>query len=260
MFSISPFKISLFDQCPLKYKFKYIDKLDKDLEIVPSTHLLIGKIVHDTLNDFFSIPGERSSVRLNEILHSKIFRVCFQHKDYEEILNECLELINNFSNEEELSATPEFREENISVDFNDYTLICKVDRLEKKDIWWEIIDYKTGKIQITEEELSRNIPNRIYPLAVKYGLGLEVKRLTLFYLRTMKKISIDIADDDFAKIKDALNKKVNEIRTLRPDEFSPKRNPFCNTCEFKLLCPETGNKSVSQFSLSSGKEYLRNLE
>ena len=40
-------KLSTFEQCKLKYKFKYIDKIKTEVEKTIESHL--GEIVHDTL-------------------------------------------------------------------------------------------------------------------------------------------------------------------------------------------------------------------
>jgi len=222
--------------------------------------MLIGLIVHETLNSFFSIPGKRNEELLFSILREKAFNLSSQNTEYNEILSEAEVITRNFCKFGDLTAFPEFREENITVNFPEFYLICKVDRLEKTGNGWEITDYKTGKIQMTEEELSVSLPNRIYPLAVRYALGLEVKTMTLLYLRAMKKVSVKISPEDLVQTERLLNTKVNEIKRMKQEDFFPKKNPFCNNCEFKLFCPESGNKSVSPVSGSNTREFLRGLE
>src|SRR5208283_798403 len=66
-FVVSPFKMSMFRQCPQKYKFQYIEKLASQFRI-PRPYLTMGQHVHSALRDFFLI--QPVEARTLEILHN----------------------------------------------------------------------------------------------------------------------------------------------------------------------------------------------
>ena len=63
-------RLSSFEQCPLKFKFRYIDKLKPEIE--QSIEGFLGNQVHDTLEWLYNEilagkPGEE--FQLDEIIH-----------------------------------------------------------------------------------------------------------------------------------------------------------------------------------------------
>ena len=51
-------KLSTFEQCPLKYKLRYIDKIKPEIEKTIEAHL--GSSVHDTLEWIYNSVKENS--------------------------------------------------------------------------------------------------------------------------------------------------------------------------------------------------------
>ena len=62
----SPSSINTFKQCPRKYYYVYVKKL----ETLPSIHLIRGKIVHSVLEDFFKVDsGKLPDDNCDVLLH-----------------------------------------------------------------------------------------------------------------------------------------------------------------------------------------------
>ena len=60
-------KIQSYEQCPLKYKYKYIDKFPPDIEKTVEAHL--GSAVHDTLEWIYnSVQKGKSPPMIEEVI------------------------------------------------------------------------------------------------------------------------------------------------------------------------------------------------
>ena len=62
-----PSHIKQFQQCPLRYKLKYEDRLQEPT----SAELFLGSALHDTLAAFFELPAEERSLEQLEELFRK---------------------------------------------------------------------------------------------------------------------------------------------------------------------------------------------
>jgi len=60
-------RLKCFEQCPLKYKFRYIDKVRT--EVKESVELFIGKRVHETLKKLYQDLWYQKMNPLVELLH-----------------------------------------------------------------------------------------------------------------------------------------------------------------------------------------------
>ncbi|MCK4666089.1 diguanylate cyclase [Candidatus Dependentiae bacterium] len=258
MFYISPFKLSMYFQCPLKYRFHYLDKLDKSYPKPENDYLILGNIVHRTLKEFFLQKRHRSPEYLLELLKYIIDNENKKNSQVkDDVIKTAEELIGNFIEKFDLTINPEFLEENINVNIQDFKLLCKIDRIDLLNNGYGIIDYKTGRIQLTRNELQKNLPIKLYFIGAKHGLGLEIEKLTLLYLHSLEEISIGPTASEIKIFEEELIEQVNIIRNTKLEDFIPKTNSFCGFCEFKLFCSEFKNKTV-QFNIDSKKSDFLN--
>jgi len=150
-------KLSSFEQCPLKYKYRYIDKIK--VEVEDTIESFLGSRVHDTLEWLYKTKKEKDFIpKIEEIINyfekgKKLI------KDYYE---------KNYPFEEETIAL----EERVYLDLdenNNYKIQGFIDRLayNKENQEYEIHDYKTTKSMKAEEELHEDRQLALYALALK---------------------------------------------------------------------------------------------
>jgi len=66
MLTYSYSKVTCFEQCPLKYKFQYIDKIKTEIE--QTIEAFLGGIVHEVLEKLYTDLKFQKVMKLNEIL------------------------------------------------------------------------------------------------------------------------------------------------------------------------------------------------
>ena len=232
-------KLSTYLQCPLKYKYIYIDRLDKKYR-VPKPFLSFGNSMHKALYHFFKMPvDERTKTALQQILRKVWIRDDYTSESEERDFGlKGIDQLNDFYEKEDITLKPLYLEKYFSIRIDDYMLTGKIDRIDETDSGYEIIDYKTGNYIMTPDELKKDMQLPIYLLAAKYDLELPVSKLTYLYLSDVKRVSVAAAEIDIDMLKQQL---IEIMKTIESDtEFRPKDNIFCPYCEFSVICPLKG--------------------
>ena len=141
----------MFQQCPRRYKFHYIDDLAR-IYGKPRPYFTMGDHIHAALKDFLSIVPveERTVARLEDLLREKWQRnrKGFKGLDDEKQWGErALSQVRWFAQSQDLSVTPLMLEDFHSVELSPkITLVGKIDRVDQEaEGGLHIIDYKTGR-------------------------------------------------------------------------------------------------------------------
>lgn len=244
-------KLCTFEQCPLKYKFRYIDKIKPAIEETIESHL--GKAVHDTLEWIYnSIKENPENIpNLDDIMHYYvkswqkdltddvlIVRKQYTYSDY---LNKGIQFLADYFQEHYpfKDGTIECEKE-ITIKLDENTQIRGfIDRLvyniEKGH--YEIHDYKTANTLPTQEKMDKDRQLALYSIAIKEMYGEEKEVILIWhYLAYNHKIISKRTQEQLEKLKDETKKLIHEIEQTK--EFIPRKSALCDWCEYKQICPE----------------------
>lgn len=237
---VSPYKLSIFQRCPLRYKFQYIDYLgDKYKKEWP--HFIFGRAIHKALADFFRVPPEgRTLEGLKHLLRQHWLRQdrrVFKSAEEERMWGEkALEALESCYRSEDMSIQPEVIEERLEVPVADFTLIGRIDRVDRlPDGAYELIDYKTGTYTPPQDEFDQDLQMSIYCLGLYHQRAIFASKLTAHYLQARKKLTTTRSKEEL----DAAVEKIREIiaQIEETKQFKPNVNPFCTWCDYLVICP-----------------------
>lgn len=251
-------KISSFEQCPQKYKFRYIDKIKPKIEKSIEVHL--GSCVHHSLEWLYLSVKEGKIPTLEDliVIYSErwqekykpeylIVRKELTAKDY---FNKGVEFIVNYylQNQPFSDNTLEVEKEIvITLGEEEYKIWGFIDRLayNLETGEYEVHDYKTANSLPSKERIESDRQLALYSIAVKqiFGNDKEVK-LIWHFLAYNKKIEIKKTDEEIEKVKEKTISAIKEIISAK--EFPPKKSRLCDWCEFKDICPAWGNSLEKQ--------------
>ncbi|MDE1976366.1 MAG: PD-(D/E)XK nuclease family protein [Elusimicrobia bacterium] len=233
---LSHSSISLYAECPQKYKFRYIDRIPEK----PKHYFSFGSSVHSALEYFYgakSLPPPS----LDEVLAyykehwiSAGYKNQAQEEQYREDGEEILTLF--YRKHAPEYHIPLFVEYQFNMEINGVPVTGKVDRVDQMpDGRFSVIDYKTGKALAkgragTDEQLT------MYQLACEKLLGAEVCRLSFYHLPSLTE---QVAERRSSALVHALEKKiVSTAEAISSQEFSPTpEEKKCFWCDYKPLCP-----------------------
>lgn len=256
-------KIEVFKNCPLQYKFKYMDKkYSQDTSIA----LELGSLCHYVLETKGKMIASGQAVdydKLNNILQNgvtetdektkeELLGVAQLRRKYFEVWHEAdnasgasyeekIKLFDKVLHEEMEDTTwqPTYFEKPFEFIWDNKVILKGfIDRIDVKDGQYRTVDYKTSKKIYDQSKLATSLQFGIYALAILNEFGeLPIESQYRFIL---------IDDEQYALTKGwekrlikALDKVFGDIEASENKNlFIPKPTPLCHWCNFCTTNPE----------------------
>jgi putative RecB family exonuclease len=232
-----------FKQCPQKFKYRYIDGIERD---VPQRHLTVGKIVHSLLEHYNLPLSEKIKVLKNdeELRNDEFFT--------KETIKECIGIYNNFMDSDlgkeifsrhilvtELGAALDKKLKPDSFLNPDVLFRGKIDMVsvDVKNQMVYITDWKTGKDKSTG--IYEQTPDQLILYGTYYFEKMDVPEITLEYVfvehntRKTFKMTRD-KKEDYKKF--LVRSIYNVEKKIKNNEFEANYTPLCNFCEYSDIC------------------------
>ncbi len=268
--------LDTFRNCPLKYKYQEIDKIRTS----SSPEAVFGTIIHSTLK--YIHEGKGSFVFPTEKEALEFFSSCWKGEGFRDEIEERsafaqgIKIIQEYYKKNNPAETKIVAlESNFAIKLEDekenetHIISGIIDRIDKIDEGFEIIDYKTSKKLPSQLSVNENLQLLIYLLAFLKRYpdqenNLSKIKLSLYYLRHGTKLS---TFKTVKELEEEKNQILEVIREIKVSDFAPKINPLCDWCGYQKICSmwkhkfETEKKEfANQEEEQAIKEYLDLLE
>jgi putative RecB family exonuclease len=247
-------KITMFEQCALKYKFRYIDKIIPEIKDTIETHL--GGCVHSVLEWLYSQIKEQPIPTIDEVIvkYTQVWEQNYKPefivvKDYltvKDYFNKGVEFLVTYymQNKPFDDNTIELEKEVIiTLDSEEgYQIQGFIDRLvyNLKSKEYEIHDYKTANSMPSQEKIDTDKQLALYALGIKEEFGQEKRvKLIWHYLAHNKRIEIKKTNVELEEIKKETIQLIKKIEGTK--EFLSNKSRLCDWCGYKNICPAWGN-------------------
>ena len=258
-------QIQVYLQCPLKYRYRYIDKIPTP-EFVETIDTLLWTLVHESLQNLynsiniFKIPTKEEFIASYYNLRTKKEKE--NAENWWEILNHHSDLtIDDFKRRWEVYLSKYY--DNHSP-FKDLQVISTeklisfqlgewinfqgyIDRLDKSWDTFIINDYKTGKNLPSEDEKDQYIEQlTLYWLWIqqKYAKYFKKLKAKLYFLHFDIEDERDITSERLNEVK---NKYLNIIWEIEQNKvqyamwskkiFEANQSSLCGWCDYQSICP-----------------------
>lgn len=243
-------QLSTFEQCPLKFRFRYLDKLPKPTE--RSVEAFTGALVHETLQKLYEdlkyqklnpledlLAFYRHQWRLNWNSGIQLVREGLGEEHYREYGATC---IRNYYHRclpfnQSITLSTEMHLVFQLDDAGEYKFQGYIDRLARRaDGVYEIHDYKTSG---SLPDQARADSDRQLAL---YQVGLQAKwcdvesvDLIWHYVGLDATLVSRRSPDQLSDLRQKTIKLIQRIESA--EEFPPVRSELCNWCEYRASCP-----------------------
>ncbi|WP_281951559.1 PD-(D/E)XK nuclease family protein [Nitrosophilus kaiyonis] len=237
---ISPTKLKDFLECKRRFYYKYIQNIeDFDIPSLIPKENEIGNIIHNILLKLYSKKRRYSDI---ETIQKSFFSLI---EDESKNRNLFFKLHMNIWNEKikkvlenDIKRFNEgFKvyqvERKKSINYKGFILEGKIDRIDFNDEYYQIIDYKTGKI---DNKIKKDLSKvNDFQLTFYYLLSKDLGDIEGAYYYDLneavlkKEMQLDEKIEELGKILESLNKK--NINFSKCEE-----EKFCRFCPYKILC------------------------
>lgn len=244
-------RLSTFEQCPYRYKLKYLDKMPPEIEATIEGHL--GTCIHLTLEWLYKNVLEKNIPTLDEVILNFTNNWDKHFSPKIVVIKEGLTYCDYFQKGvsfliDYYSINSPFEEGTLELekeilfpldDEGNYEIWGFIDRvcLNPKTGEYEIHDYKTANFLPSQEKMDCDRQLALYIIGLKKELGLEENtcvKLIWHYLAHKTKICSKRNLDELEKLKKEtldLIKKIEETKN-----FEKLSGTLCNWCEYKNYC------------------------
>lgn len=236
---LSPTSLDCYSACPRQYELRYLDHAQPDDG--PAPQLVVGNAIHATLKLFYGGPtGKRSPEELERLLRENWRKHCasdtFASRDSEIVYgHEALRMLADYARTHDLTVEPLGREQWVTLALpNGIVLVGKIDRIDRLNDGVEIIDYKTGRRWLDDEDLPRETAVRVYVLATEARFSVHVERVRFIYLASGEEITWNVEPDDLPAWGDSLCELTDAVRS--DEVFATTPGDQCRFCPFALGC------------------------
>jgi RecB family exonuclease len=239
--TLSPTKIRTYLDCGVKYKYVYLDKLGRFYQKSKS-YYSFGSSLHHVLQEFHEEGATHAPEQMVVSLQQQWISAGYQSQDEEQTHKEAGERIvqeYHASFQERIAAQIQtlFVEKTITCDLGPFKLSGRVDRIDRHaNGTLEIIDYKSGRMETTTEEVAGDLAMNCYQLILQHLYPDIPIIATIYSLRSGSSASASLQEGDSAGFLRDILALGEEILGRDYTEITPKRIEICPYCDFLPLC------------------------
>lgn len=234
--------LDTFQTCPLKYKFSEIDKI----KTPKSKEAVFGSTIHSTMK-FIHTPGILSPTldQAMEHFQNSWNSAVFEDENEERAaFSQGIKIIqdyyqkNNPANFNIIDLESRFQIE-IGADDDKHIISGIIDRIDKTEDGYEIIDYKTTKKMPSQEKVDNDLQLSVYLSAFLARYPKEVEHLdkikvSLYYLKHGVKLTSQRTLESVQKSQQLF---LDTIKIIETGKFEPTVSPLCDWCGYQNMCP-----------------------
>jgi putative RecB family exonuclease len=244
--SISPSRMGLFLQCPLRFRIESMQKLPSGTNAAA----VAGTTMHAALELLMAMPGpERTRSALADCVEVALVAIR-DTADYQSLTPEQLKDFDAkcrrvtprvFDMLEVPDVAVAGLELHLEVDLDGWTLRGIIDLLTGEAGALEVKDYKTGKTPSERFQSDAMLGLHFYSVMAEIEYGEVPREVALLYLESRTTISREPTE----RSNRAMRSKILAVRdaiakACDRDDFRPSVGALCNWCNAKPYCPAHG--------------------
>lgn len=239
--TLSPSRISTYLACPVKYRWTYVDSRGHWYSRAKS-YYSFGLTLHRVLEAFHT-SGDRGVPTAHEAIaamEENWLDAGYSSPDeMADAIGEGKQILERYVEQQRVPTAAKTLcvEKTFKLDFDDFRLLGRVDRVdEHPDGSLEIVDYKSGRQTVTDEDVASDLAMGCYQLLVRHKHPDRRVFATIHALRTGDKASAELDDAALAELRGDLQFIGTEILNRDYPNVAPIPKRLCSGCDFLPLC------------------------
>jgi putative RecB family exonuclease len=239
-------RLETFENCPMMYKLRYIDRIRSEEEGIEA---FMGSEVHAALEKLYKDVRMSKQDSLEDILtfykdswekdwHDKvtIVKKGLTSENYFDMGRKCISrYYERFAPFDQ--GVPVWIEENVSFELSGFKMAVVVDRMDRmRDGSFEIHDYKTGGRLPAQKDMDESRQLALYEMAVR-GMWKDTGKVKLVwhFLQFGVDLVCLMSREKLGKVEADCVSLINDIEGCK--DFAPKPSALCDWFGYWEYCP-----------------------
>jgi putative RecB family exonuclease len=247
LYPASPSKLLAWLDCPRRYRMQYLDR-PRPATRPPRAHTSVGVATHGVLRDFWDLPtGERTPTGVERLVRRSWIDVGF--RDPEQSADwraRTTRRVTDYLRGVDRERQPLGVERTVSLHTETLAVTGRLDRLDDRDGELVVVDYKTGRAQLSDDDARTSLPLALYAVAVAGMFRRRCLRVELQHLPTGEVLGHEHTPETLQRKVDEAESIASDLRRADADYaalgtqsqlFEPAVSPICRWCDFRAHCP-----------------------
>lgn len=235
--TLSPTRLSQYMRCPRFYWYLY----HKGYRRRPHGALSLGASLHRHLESIHAPDRptlEELLTRYQRTWSGAGFDSPEEEREQREAGAAMLQRYYEDAPPPEVAPATLLREKMLKMDRGFYVLQGRIDRVDQwPDGTLDIVDYKSGRSTVTEEQVRGDVGLMVYETLVRHHFPLLPVRIAIHALRPNERVTIQRTDEERAAVEEVLDGVARAI--AEETEWRGVSNPErCVGCDFERFCPD----------------------
>lgn len=246
LFSCTPSRLAAFEQCPRRYRMTYVDRpqLPKG---PPWAHNSMGASVHNALRSWFELPVDlRTSDGAAGLLATGWLTEGFRDREQSETVRaRATGWVRDYVADIEPGFEPVGLERTVATTTGKLAVSGRVDRIDQRGEELVIVDYKTGRAELSSDDSRGSRALALYVLSARRTLRRPCSRVELHHLPTGTVHAHEHTEESLARHVRRAEDTASDIVTAlgevsdgaaAEEVFAPTPGPMCSWCDWRRHC------------------------
>jgi RecB family exonuclease len=247
LFVCTPSKLAAYEECPRRYRYAYVDR-PAPPKGPPWAHNSVGASVHTALKNWYALPPERRRPEALPVL-LKATWVSEGYRDEEqerEVYRSALAWLESYLAQLDPLDEPAGVERTVAAKTARLALSGRVDRIDRRGAELVIVDYKTGRAELSTDDARGSRALALYAYAAERTFRRRCRRVELHHLPTGTVAGHEHTEESLARQLGRAEATAGDILAAGravaagadPDTAFPTQSgPLCSWCDYRRGCP-----------------------
>jgi putative RecB family exonuclease len=248
LFLCTPSRLAAFD-CPRRYRFTYVDRPPPPRG-QPWAHNMVGATAHLALAKWWLLPRRNRTPEAGADLVERNWQnIGFrdEQQSAESCANTAAWVRQYLSDQVDADVEPVGVERTVATHTNRLAVSGRVDRVDERGDELVVVDYKTGRRELSEDDARGSQALALYVLGVRRTLRRPCSRVELHHLPTGTVAAFEHTEQSLQRQLDRAEHTAEDIVTATDtlasgadvdDVFPPAPSNACGWCDFRRHCAE----------------------
>jgi putative RecB family exonuclease len=248
LLSCTPTSLLTFEACPRRFRLTYVDRPPAP-KGPPWAHNSLGAGVHNALRAWWAEPlARRTPARAGALVSACWLREGWRDEEQSERWRlRAQQMVEAYVSALDPEDAPLALERQVATRTARLAVSGRIDRLDLRDGALVIVDYKTGRRWLTEEDARDSLPLALYAVAAARSYRRECRRVELHHLPSGRVLSWEHDAAGLAmhvaRAEHIAGGIVSAGAALADgadadDVYPPRPGARCSWCDVRRHCPQ----------------------